>query len=211
MGSGEHAIEVIGARTHNLEDLTVSVPKGRVVAFSGVSGSGKTSLLIDTIHAEAQLRYLEGISPFVRQFITQRDRPQVDRIEGLPPTLAVDQRIPARSPRSTLATVTGAGDYLGLAFARLPPLARDWDPALGTVLKPAQFNPAMPEGCCAQCRGRGGRARSEETLLITDPGLPLLDGASPWFAMARAPEQATVRALARRFGADLARPWREQP
>ncbi|MFG3249666.1 excinuclease ABC subunit UvrA [Streptomyces sp. NPDC048187] len=211
MGSGEHAIEVVGARTHNLRDLTVSVPKGRIVAFAGVSGSGKTSLLIDTIHAEAQLRYLEGISPFVRQFITPRDRPQVTRIEGLPPTLAVDQRVPARSPRSTLATVTGAGDYLGLAFARLPPLARDWTPTLGTVLKPAQFNPAMPEGCCAQCRGSGGRARSAETLLITEPDRPLLDGASPWFAMARAPERATVQALARRFAADIDLPWREQP
>ncbi|USQ86654.1 excinuclease ABC subunit UvrA [Streptomyces phaeoluteigriseus] len=211
MGTGEHAIEVVGARTHNLDDLTVSVPKGRVVAFTGVSGSGKTSLLIDTIHAEAQLRYLEGISPFVRQFITPRDRPQVTRIEGLPPTLAVDQRTPARSPRSTLATVTGVGDYLGLAFARLPPLARDWDPTLGAVLKPVQFNPAMPEGCCAQCRGSGGRARSAEALLIIEPGRPLLDGASPWFAMARAPERATVQALARRFAADLGRPWREQP
>ncbi|MEU4884286.1 excinuclease ABC subunit UvrA [Streptomyces althioticus] len=211
MGTGEHAIEVVGARTHNLDDLTVSVPKGRVVAFTGVSGSGKTSLLIDTIHAEAQLRYLEGISPFVRQFITPRDRPQVTRIEGLPPTLAVDQRIPARSPRSTLATVTGVGDYLGLAFARLPPLARDWDPTLGAALKTAQFNPAMPEGCCAQCRGSGGRARSAEALLITEPGRPLLDGASPWFAMARAPERATVQALARRFAADLGQPWREQP
>nr|CAK50795.1 MtrX [Streptomyces argillaceus] len=212
MGTGEHAIEVVGARTHNLDDLTVSVPKGRVVAFTGVSGSGKTSLLIDTIHAEAQLRYLEGISPFVRQFITPRDRPQVTRIEGLPPTLAVDQRIPARSPRSTLATVTGVGDYLGLAFARLPPLARDWDPTLGAALKTAQFNPAMPEGCCAQCRGSGGRARSAEALLITEPGRPLLDGASPWFAMARAPERATVQALCpRRFAADLGQPWREQP
>ncbi|MFE2562631.1 excinuclease ABC subunit UvrA [Streptomyces mirabilis] len=211
MGSGEHAIEVVGARTHNLDDLTVSVPKGRIVAFSGVSGSGKTSLLIDTIHAEAQLRYLEGISPFVRQFITPRDRPQVTRIEGLPPTLAVDQRVPARSPRSTMATVTGVNDYLGLAFARLPPLGRDWDPALGAALKPAQFNPTMPEGCCPECRGSGGRARSEEALLITEPGLPLPAGASPWFAMARTPERATMAALACSFGTDLDRPWREQP
>ncbi|MFI6660222.1 excinuclease ABC subunit UvrA [Streptomyces sp. NPDC050523] len=211
MGAGEHTIDVVGARTHNLDGLDVSVPKGKVVAFSGVSGSGKTSLLIDTIHAEAQLRYLEGISPFVRQFITPRDRPQVNRIDGLPPTLAVDQRIPARSPRSTMGTVSGVNDYLGLAFARLPPLGRDWDRALGTVLKAAQFNPGAPEGCCQECRGAGGRARSEEALLITDPGLPLLAGASPWFTMARTPERATVAALARRFGTDPDRPWREQP
>jgi excinuclease ABC subunit A len=211
MPSREQAIDVVGARTHNLNDVTVSVPKGVIVAFSGVSGSGKTSLLIDTIHAEAQLRYLEGLSPFIRQFVTPRDRPQVNRIDGLPPMLAVDQRVSAGSPQSTMATVTGLNDYLGLAFARLPPLGRDWEPSLGAVLKAAQFNPGTPEGCCRECLGSGGRFRSEEALLITEPGLPLLSGASPWFAMARAPEKATMAALARHFGTDLDRPWREQP
>lgn len=91
-------IDVVGARTNNLRDVSVSIPKGRLVAFTGVSGSGKTSLAIDTLHNEAQLRYLEGLSPFVRQYITQRNRPKVDRILGLGATLAVDQRRLNRNP-----------------------------------------------------------------------------------------------------------------
>ncbi|MFD0852560.1 excinuclease ABC subunit UvrA, partial [Actinomadura adrarensis] len=89
---GRETIDVVGARTNNLRNVSVSIPKGRLVAFTGVSGSGKTSLAIDTLHSEAQLRYLEGLSPFVRQYITQRSRPKVDRVRGLGATLAVDQR-----------------------------------------------------------------------------------------------------------------------
>ncbi|MGY0063420.1 hypothetical protein ACWY4P_44045 [Streptomyces sp. LZ34] len=104
-GKTRDTIDVVGARTNNLRDVSVSIPKGRLVAFTGVSGSGsgKTSLAIDTLHSEAQLRYLEGLSPFVRQYITQRNRPKVDRILGLGATLAVDQRRLNRTPRSTVA------------------------------------------------------------------------------------------------------------
>ncbi|WP_328406310.1 excinuclease ABC subunit UvrA (plasmid) [Streptomyces sp. NBC_00390] len=211
MTSESHAIRVVGARTHNLQNVSVAVPKGLVVAFTGVSGSGKTSLLIDTIHAEAQLRYLEGMSPFVRQFMTPRDRPQVDRVDELPPTLAVDQRSPNRSPQSTVATITALDDYLGLLFARLPPLGQNWDPLLGSVLKPAQFNPRTPEGCCSSCGGSGGGAKAEADLLITHPALPLLEGASAWFIEAREPDRAVLSVLASRFDAALDRPWVELP
>lgn len=101
MTASAHNVEtigVVGARTNNLRDVTVNIPKGQVVAFTGVSGSGKTSLAIDTIHSEAQLRYLEGLSPFIRQYITQRNRPKVDRVLGLGATLAVDQRRLNRNP-----------------------------------------------------------------------------------------------------------------
>ncbi|TDC37424.1 excinuclease ABC subunit UvrA, partial [Actinomadura sp. KC345] len=117
---GWETIEVVGARTNNLRDVSVSIPKGRLVAFTGVSGSGKTSLAVDTLHSEAQLRYLEGLSPFVRQYITQRNRPKVDRILGLGATLAVDQRRLNRNPRSTVATITGIDGHLGLLYSRLP-------------------------------------------------------------------------------------------
>ncbi|GLW74434.1 UvrABC system protein A [Kitasatospora phosalacinea] len=204
-------IDVVGARTHNLQNVSVAVPKGKIVAFTGVSGSGKTSLLMDTIHAEAQLRYLEGMSPFVRQFMTPRDRPQVDRVDGLPPTLAVDQRSPNRSPGSTVATITAADDYLGLLFASLPPLGPDWDGSISRVLKPSQFSPRNPDGCCSVCSGSGQHAAAEPALLIARPELPLLDGASAWFADAREPDRALLAELARLHGADLNGPWADQP
>ncbi|MFD5385671.1 hypothetical protein ACFWMG_12055 [Streptomyces sp. NPDC127074] len=106
-GKTRDTIDVVDARTNNLRDVSVSIPKGRLVAFTGGSGSGsgsgKPSLAIDTLHSEAQLRYLEGLSPFVRQYITQRNRPKVDRILGLGATLAVDQRRLNRNLRSTVA------------------------------------------------------------------------------------------------------------
>ncbi|WP_084469099.1 excinuclease ABC subunit UvrA [Nocardiopsis trehalosi] len=209
---GAGTIEVVGARTHNLRDVSVSIPKGRLVAFTGVSGSGKTSLAVDTLHSEAQLRYLEGLSPFIRQYITQRDRPQVDRIRGLGATLAVDQRRLNRNPRSTVATITGIDGHLGLLYSRLPAIGAD--PAAGPGAAPvstAHFDRAAPEGGCTDCHGVGGRWRAHEDLVITRPELPLFAGASPWFAKWRSGEHAFVPAFAEQRGVDLGRPWRSLP
>ncbi|MEW1845439.1 excinuclease ABC subunit UvrA [Nonomuraea angiospora] len=205
-------IDVVGARTNNLRDVSVSIPKGRLVAFTGVSGSGKTSLAIDTLHNEAQLRYLEGLSPFVRQYITQRNRPKVDRILGLGATLAVDQRRLNRNPRSTVATITGIDGHLGLLYSRLPGI--DADPATGSGdghLTTAHFDRATPEGSCADCHGVGGRWEAQEDLVITHPDLPLFQGASPWYAKWRSGEHAFVPALAEKRGVDLGRPWQSLP
>ncbi|MBB5959686.1 excinuclease ABC subunit A [Saccharothrix tamanrassetensis] len=204
---GEHGfIEVTGARTHNLRDVSVRIPRGRLVAFTGVSGSGKTSLALDTIHAEAQQRYLEGLSPFVRQYISQRDRPKVDRITGLGATLAVDQRRVNGNPRSTVATITGIDGHLGLLYSRLPSLAEP-----GLVLSTAHFDQHSPEGACPRCHGAGGEWRAAVDLIITDPAKPLFAGASPWFAKWRSTEHHFVPALAEKRGVDLDVPWRDLP
>ncbi|TDC73791.1 excinuclease ABC subunit UvrA [Streptomyces hainanensis] len=210
--TGLGTIDVIGARTNNLRDVSVSIPKGRLVAFTGVSGSGKTSLAIDTLHSEAQLRYLEGLSPFVRQYITQRSRPRVDRILGLGATLAVDQRRLNRNPRSTVATITGIDGHLGLLYSRLPAIGGDraTDGGDGHLMT-AHFDRHTPEGSCADCHGVGGRWRAREDLVITHPELPLFEGASPWFAKWRSGEHAFVPALAEKRGVDLGRPWRSLP
>lgn len=200
------SIEVVGARTHNLRDVSVRIPHGRVVVFTGVSGSGKTSLAIDTVHAEAQQRYLEGLSPFVRQYISQRDRPKVDRITGLGATLAVDQRRVNGNPRSTVATITGIDGHLGLLYSRLPALA---EPDL--VLSTAHFDRFSQEGACPRCHGVGGEWRAAVDLIITDPDRPLFAGASPWFAKWRSAEHHFVPALAEKRGVDLELPWRELP
>ncbi|SHG69770.1 excinuclease ABC subunit UvrA [Streptoalloteichus hindustanus] len=201
-------IDVVGARTHNLRDVTVRIPRGRIVAFTGVSGSGKTSLAIDTVHAEAQLRYLEGLSPFVRQYVTPRDRPQVDRILNLGATLAVDQRKLNRNARSTIGTMTGIDAYLGLVYSRLPRFATG---SAEAPLTSTHFDRHSPEGSCPACHGSGGTPHADPTLIITRPDLPLLDGASPWYAKLISPEQAAVPSVAEHYGVDLGRPWRELP
>ena len=208
--TGGDWIDVQGARTHNLRGIDVRIPRGKVVAFTGVSGSGKTSLAIDTLHAEAQLRYLEGLTPFVRQFITPKDRPQVDRITGLNATLAVDQRRLNRSARSTVATLTGSDAYLGLMFSRLPALAPGGTGA-HAALSAADFDRYSPEGGCEACRSAGRIARADPDMIVTDPSLPLQRGASPWFARLNSTEHQALPSLAEHYGADLSRPWRELP
>ena len=112
------AIRVRGARVHNLRDIDVDLPRDRLVVLTGVSGSGKSSLAFDTLYAEGQRRYIEGLSSYARQFLDQLERPDVDLIEGLPPTVAIDQQAGSANPRSTVATVTEIHDYLRLLYAR---------------------------------------------------------------------------------------------
>ncbi len=114
-----HSIRVRGARTHNLRDVDVEIPRDRLVVITGVSGSGKSSLAFDTLFAEGQRRYLETLSASTRQFLDQMQKPDVDDIDGLPPTLSVEQRVGAIQPRSTLATTTGIYDFLRLLYARV--------------------------------------------------------------------------------------------
>src|SRR3954452_24838782 len=112
------AIRVRGARVHNLRNLDVDLPRDRLVVLTGLSGSGKSTLAFDTLYAEGQRRYLEGLSSYARQFLDQMERPDVDLIEGLPPTIAIDQQAGSGNPRSTVATVTEIQDYLRLLYAR---------------------------------------------------------------------------------------------
>jgi len=110
---------VAGARQHNLRDVSISLPRGQLVVFTGPSGSGKSSLAFDTIYAEGQRRYVESLSAYARQFLEQLSKPDVERIDGLSPAIAIEQRPLSKSPRSTVGTVTEIADYLRLLFARV--------------------------------------------------------------------------------------------
>src|SRR5574339_441980 len=113
------AIEVHGARVHNLKNIDISIPKNKLVVITGISGSGKSSLAFDTIYAEGQRRYLETFSVYARQFIGEMERPDVEQITGLSPVISIEQKTTGRNPRSTVGTVTEIYDYLRLLWARL--------------------------------------------------------------------------------------------
>ncbi|MCU0559851.1 MAG: excinuclease ABC subunit UvrA [Desulfobacterales bacterium] len=112
------SIRIVGARQHNLKDLNLEIPLNRFTVVTGVSGSGKSSLAFDTLYAEGQRRYIETFSPYARQFMDRMDRPRVDRIEGIPPAIAIDSKDPVRTSRSTVGTMTELTDYVKLLFAR---------------------------------------------------------------------------------------------
>ena len=115
-------IEVRGARTHNLKNINLTLPRDQLIVITGLSGSGKSSLAFDTLYAEGQRRYVESLSAYARQFLDRMDKPAVDSIEGIPPAIAIDQSNPVRTSRSTVGTMTELNDYLKLLFARLSQL-----------------------------------------------------------------------------------------
>ena len=113
------AIKIKGARQHNLKNLDLDIPLHRFTVVTGVSGSGKSSLALDTLYAEGQRRYVETFSPYARQFMDRMDRPQVESITGIPPAIAIDRKDPVRTSRSTVGTMTEVTDYVKLLYARL--------------------------------------------------------------------------------------------
>ncbi len=111
-------IRIRGARTHNLKNIDLDLPRDRLIVFTGLSGSGKSSLAFDTIYAEGQRRYVESLSTYARQFLSMMEKPDVDTIEGLSPAISIEQKSTSHNPRSTVGTVTEIHDYLRLLFAR---------------------------------------------------------------------------------------------
>ncbi|HET9053588.1 MAG TPA: excinuclease ABC subunit UvrA, partial [Cyclobacteriaceae bacterium] len=117
-GTGHEYIEIIGAREHNLKNVSVAFPRNKLVVLTGISGSGKSSLAFDTIYAEGQRRYMESFSAYARSFIGNLERPDVDKINGLSPVISIEQKTTSRNPRSTVGTVTEIYDFMRLLYAR---------------------------------------------------------------------------------------------
>lgn len=209
-------IRVDGARTHNLADISVEIPKNRLVAFTGVSGSGKSSLAIDTLHAMSQQWFLEGLSPFVRKFLVPDDRPDVDSITGLGASLAVDQQGANQNPNSTVGSLVGARHPLRLLYSRVPAFGEGGASDEERSRMSTAFDPNHPDGQCERCHGVGGDLAVDVDLIVAHPERSLLDGASGYAGNLRTRkgstlELAAIPALAAHFGADLATPWQDLP
>ena len=145
-----HFIRIRGARTHNLRNIDLELPRDRLIVLTGLSGSGKSSLAFDTIYAEGQRRYVESLSAYARQFLERIQKPDVDAVDGICPAVAIRQRTSTRNPRSTVATATEIHDHLRLLFARLGRTECDSCGATVTRDSPesvAERLLAMPQGC----------------------------------------------------------------
>ncbi len=168
----EDKIIVRGAREHNLKNVSIEIPRNKLIVFTGLSGSGKSSLAFDTIYAEGQRRYVESLSSYARQFLGQMDKPDVDAIEGLSPAISIDQKTTARNPRSTVGTVTEIYDYLRLLYARV---GVPHCPQCGKEIRQQTVDQmtdailALPEGTKVQLLAPVVRARKgEHTKLLED-------------------------------------------
>ena len=165
-------IRIRHASQNNLKDISLEIPKNQLVVVTGVSGSGKSSLVYDVIYREAENRYLGTFSAHARQLMGKTRRPEVESIEGLSPAIAVNQKTVIRSARSTVGTITGIYDYLRLLMARF---GHSDDPKLKIQRSLFSFN--SPQGACMHCQGLGVEDRIDPQLLIADGSTSLRQGA----------------------------------
>ncbi|MFJ6648352.1 ATP-binding cassette domain-containing protein [Streptomyces sp. NPDC091290] len=197
-------VRVRGAREHNLRGVDVDVPRDVLAVFTGVSGSGKSSLAFGTIYAEAQRRYFESVAPYARRLIHQVGAPKVGEITGLPPAVSLQQRRSAPTSRSSVGTVTNLSNSLRMLFSR----AGDYPPG-AERLDSDSFSPNTAAGACPECHGLGRVHRTTEESLVPDPSLSIRDGAIA--AWPGAWQGKNLRDILDALGYDVDRPWRELP
>lgn len=195
-------IRVRGARENNLRDVDVDIPRDRIVAFTGVSGSGKSSLAFGTVFAEAQRRFLESVAPYARRLIAQGSTPHVDSITGLPPAVALQQRRGAPSSRSTVGTMTTLSNSMRMLYSRAGTY-----PSGADRLESDSFSPNTVAGACPRCHGIGTAHEVTEASAVHDPSLSIRDGAiTAWPGAWQGKNLRDVTAV---LGYDIERPWRE--
>ncbi|MFJ6934508.1 ABC transporter [Streptomyces sp. NPDC101132] len=197
-------VRVRGAREHNLRGVDVDIPRDALTVFTGVSGSGKSSLAFGTIYAEAQRRYFESVAPYARRLIHQVGAPKVGEITGLPPAVSLEQRRSTAGTRSSVGTVTMLSNSLRMLYSR----AGDY-PAGAERLDSDAFSPNTAAGACPECHGLGRIHRTSEELLVPDPALSIREGAIA--AWPGAWQGKNLRDVLDALGYDVDRPWRELP
>ena len=203
MGSHD-GVRVRGAREHNLRNVDVDVPRDALVAFTGVSGSGKSSLAFGTLFAESQRRYLESVAPYARRLIDQVGVPDVDSIEGMPPAVALRQQRGATSTRSSVGSVTTLSSLIRMLYSR----AGNY-PANQPMLFAEDFSPNTPQGACPKCHGMGRVYEVTEALMVPDPTLTIRERAiaswpPAWYGQ-------NLRDILVSLGYDVDTPWEKLP
>jgi excinuclease ABC subunit A len=197
-------VQVRGAREHNLKDVNVDIPRDALVVFTGVSGSGKSSLAFGTLYAEAQRRYLESVSPYARRLFHQMGVPDVDGIEGLPPAVALQQQRGSPTTRSSVGSVTTLSNLLRMLYSR----AGDY-PEGQALLYAESFSPNTPQGACPRCHGLGRIYDATEESMVPDPSLSIRERAIA--AWPPAWHGQNLRDIVTTLDYDIDRPWRELP
>ncbi|MBD5603865.1 MAG: excinuclease ABC subunit A, partial [Candidatus Eremiobacteraeota bacterium] len=202
--SDDGFVRVRGAREHNLKDVDVTLPRGKLVVFTGISGSGKSSLAFGTLYAEAQRRYLESVSPYARRLFDQMPVPDVDEIDGLPPAVALQQQRGSPTTRSSVGSVTTLSNLLRMLYSR----AGDY-PAKQPHLDAEAFSPNTPGGACPKCSGLGRIYDATERSMVPDRSLTIRERAIA--AWPSAWQGQNLRDIAVTLGYDVDRPWRDLP
>ena len=197
-------VHVIGAREHNLKNVSLKIPRDALVVFTGVSGSGKSSLAFGTLYAEAQRRYLESVSPYARRLFHQMPVPVVDEVEGLPPAVALQQQRGGTSTRSSVGSVTTISNLLRMLYSR----AGDYPKGQGIIYAEA-FSPNTPEGACPQCHGMGRVYDATEDSMVPDPNLTIRERAIAAWPTAWGGQN--LRDILITLGYDVDIPWKKLP
>ena len=195
-------VQVRGAREHNLKDVDVDLPRDALVVFTGVSGSGKSSLAFGTLYAEAQRRYLESVAPYARRLFHQMGVPEVDSIDGLPPAVALQQQRGGTTTRSSVGSVTTLSNLIRMLYSR----AGDYPPGQ-PLLYAESFSPNTPEGACPDCHGLGRTYDATERSMVLDDSLTIRQRAITAWPPAWGGQN--LRDIVTTLGYDIDRPWRE--
>jgi excinuclease ABC subunit A len=202
MSNDDGFVRVRGAREHNLKNVDLEIPRQALVVFTGVSGSGKSSLAFGTLYAEAQRRYLESVSPYARRLFHQMPVPDVDDIQGLPPAVALQQQRGSPTTRSSVGSVTTLSNLLRMLYSR----AGDYPPRQ-ELLYAESFSPNTPQGACPQCHGLGRIYDATEQSMVPDPSLTIRERAIA--AWPPAWHGQNLRDFATPLGYDVDTPWRD--
>jgi excinuclease ABC subunit A len=197
-------VRVRGARENNLKNVNVDVPRDALVVFTGISGSGKSSLAFGTLYAEAQRRYLESVSPYARRLFDQMEVPDVDDIEGLPPAVALQQQRGAPSSRSSVGSITTLSNLLRMLYSRAGTYPRGQE-----HLEAEAFSPNTPAGACPRCHGLGRTYEATEQSMVPDPSLTIRERAIA--AWPGAWQGQNLRDILTSMGYDIDVPWRDLP